>query len=126
MQSCVRCSVVNGSGINPSSHVRWLAEMTSEAKDGRGRGRIPNEALRREAPTRRSVQKDLHLVEAALIADKIVVSLDELARNELALDACAAVMWVNPVDAGGHVIYWLNKGRGAEWRRGNVSGTYRQ
>lgn len=89
--------------------VRWLAEMTTKRKMEEVED-VPNEALRREAPTRRSVQKDLYLVEAALIADKIVVSLDELARNELALDACAAVMWVNPVVAGGHVIYWLNKG----------------
>jgi hypothetical protein len=80
----------------------------------------PDEALRREAPTRMSIQKDLFLVEAALATDRIVVSLDELARIELALRACAEVMWVNPVDEGGRVIYWLNKGAELveEWRLG--------
>jgi hypothetical protein len=88
---------------------RWLAEMASKRKVD-GIADAPNEALRNEAPARKSVQKDLYLVEAALVTDKIVISLDELARTELALKTAAEVMWVNPVKEGGHVIYWLNKG----------------
>jgi hypothetical protein len=83
---------------------------------------VPNEVLRQEAPARRSVQKDLYLVEAALNTDKIVISLDELARVELALPTAAEVMWVNPVTDGGHVIYWLNRGaeQVEDWKLGST------
>jgi len=98
---------------------RWLAEMTSKRKV-EDIADLPNELLRRQAPARRSVQKDLYLVEAALNTDRIVISLDELARGELALAAAAEVMWVNPVAQGGHVTYWLNKGAESveEWMLG--------
>ncbi|HTX75328.1 MAG TPA: hypothetical protein VMD29_03905 [Terracidiphilus sp.] len=71
---------------------------------------VRNEELRAQAPLSLSTQKDLHLIEAALQTDRIVVSLDQRAREELAVQAAADVMWVDPVDEGGHVIYWLNKG----------------
>jgi len=87
----------------------WLAEMTSKAKV-ENIADVPNEELRSQAPGTRSAQKDLHLVEAALATDKIVISLDELARAALSVPAAAEVMWVHPVDDGGQVIYWLNKG----------------
>jgi len=87
----------------------WLAEMTSKGKV-EAIPHIENEQLRAEAPGTRSAQKDLHLVEAALATDRIVISLDETARVELSVPAAAEVMWVHPVDEGGHVVYWLNKG----------------
>jgi len=87
----------------------WLAEMTSKAKV-EAIADIPNEDLRAEAPGTVSAQKDLHLIEAALATDKIVISLDARARAELSVQAAAEVMWIHPVDEGGHVIYWLNKG----------------
>jgi hypothetical protein len=98
---------------------RWLADMTS-------RGKVeevvdaPNERLRAEAPATISAQKDLHLVEAALVTDKIVISLDDRARTELAVQAAADVMWVHPVGEGGHVIYWLRNGAAPvrEWMLG--------
>jgi predicted nucleic acid-binding protein len=98
----------------------WLAEMRSKRKVEEIAD-VPSEPLRKEAPQRRSVQKDLYLVEAALATDKIVASLDELARTELALTACTDVMWVNPVDEGGHVIYWLRNGAAwmEEWKLGH-------
>ncbi len=96
----------------------WLAEMTSKAKV-EAVADTPNEQLRAEAPGTASAQKDLHLIEAALATDKIVVSLDDTARAELSVPA-AEVMWVHPVDEGGHVIYWLNKGAEPrdEWKLG--------
>ncbi|MGA2881051.1 MAG: hypothetical protein ABSG13_19040 [Bryobacteraceae bacterium] len=83
--------------------------MTSKAKV-EAIADIPNEDLRAEAPGTVSAQKDLHLIEAALATDKIVISLDARARAELSVQAAAEVMWIHPVDEGGHVIYWLNKG----------------
>ena len=98
---------------------RWLAEMTSKAKV-EAIADVRNDELRAQAPRTASAQKDLHLVEAALVTDKIVISLDDRARTELAVDAAAEVMWVHPVDEGGHVIYWLNKGAEPveEWKLG--------
>src|SRR3984957_2975155 len=54
----------------------WLAEMTSRAKV-EGIADVRNEDLRAEAPATASAQKDLHLIEAALATDKIVISLDD-------------------------------------------------
>ncbi len=97
----------------------WLAEMASKAKV-ENMADVPNEQLRAQAPGTRSAQKDLHLVEEALATDKIVISLDDLARTELSVRAAAEVMWVHPVDEGGRVIYWLNKGAEPvdEWKLG--------
>ena len=97
----------------------WLAEMISKAKVENIQD-IRNEAVRAEAPGTLSAQKDLHLVEAALATDKIVISLDDTARAELSVPAAAEVMWVHPVKEGGRVIYWLNKGAEPinEWKLG--------
>jgi len=92
----------------------WLAEMTSKAKV-EAIADIQNEELRAEAPDTVSARKNLHLVEAALATDQIVISLDDRARTELALHAAREVMWVHPVDEGGHVIYWLRNG--AAWAK---------
>ena len=96
---------------------RWLANMRSRGKV-EDIAALQNEQLRAEAPGTASAQKDLHPIEAALATDKIVISLDERARAELAVEAAAEVMWVSPVDEGGHVIYWLKNGAGtvAEWK----------
>src|ERR1700733_12490318 len=75
----------------------WLAEMTSKGKV-EATPDVQNDQLRTEAPGTRSAQKDLHLIEAALATDKIVVSLDDTARGELSVPAAAEVMWVHPVD----------------------------
>jgi hypothetical protein len=97
----------------------WLAEMTSRAKV-EAIVDVPNQDLRAQAPGTVSAQKDLHLIEAALATDKIVISLDDKARVELSVPAAADVMWIHPVDKGGRVIYWLNKGGDAveEWKLG--------
>lgn len=52
----------------------------------------------------------MHLIEAALVSDRIVISLDDHARTELCVPIAAEVMWINPVAQGGHVIYWLRNG----------------
>jgi len=57
-----------------------------------------------------AVRKDLHLVEAALATDQIVVSLDDQARANLSVEATREVMWINAVDEGGHAVYWLDHG----------------
>lgn len=59
--------------------------------------------------------KDAHLIEAALNADKIVISLDDEAKNNYSkitnnFKKLKSVVWVNPVKEGAHVINWLQKG----------------
>jgi hypothetical protein len=97
----------------------WLAEMRSRAK-AEDVADVRNEEMRDQAPGTPSAQKDLHLIEAALNSDRIVISLDDRARAELSVPAAAEVMWVNPVSEGGHAIYWLNKGAAPvkEWMLG--------
>jgi hypothetical protein len=98
---------------------RWLADMQSRGKV-EDIAYVRNDELRAEAPGTVSAQKDLHLVEAALVTDRIVISLDDRARTELSVPAAAEVMWVHPVDEGGHVIYWLRSGAAPvkEWKLG--------
>jgi len=97
----------------------WLAEMTTRAKV-EAIADVLSAELRAQAPGTVSAQKDLHLIEAALATDKIVISLDDRARAELSVPAAEDVMWVHPVDEGGRVIYWLNKGAEVvdEWKLG--------
>ncbi len=88
--------------------------------------------IRRHRATRSSVSqirdlggrclKDLHLIEAALATDRIVVSLDERARRELAVDASKDIVWVNAVLEGGHAVYWLRNGAPdkEEWKLGQT------
>jgi hypothetical protein len=59
---------------------------------------------------RKAAQKDLHLVEAALATDKTVVSLHEIAHEDLMIEATAKITWVNADAEGGHAIYWLRHG----------------
>jgi hypothetical protein len=73
---------------------------------------------------RTAVLKDRHLVEAALAAARVVVSLDENARS--LFRACAAVrelsvlrpiVWVNPAFVSEEGLHWLAVGAPAERRR---------
>lgn len=79
-----------------------------------------NETLRGQVPQTPAVVKDLHLIEAALAADRIVISLDDNARAFFRVDAAKEVVWVNPVDQGGHAICWLRQGANPvdEWKLG--------
>jgi hypothetical protein len=87
----------------------WRAEMRSRDKIV-DLGNVENEQVRQQVRLSKAVLKDLHLVEAALASDKIVVSLDDRAAANLRVDATKEVIWVNAVVEGGHAIYWLRDG----------------
>ena len=57
---------------------------------------------------------------AALVSDKIVVSLDDRAQAALCVKATSEIVWVNAVAEGGHAIYWLRDGAPpkTEWKLG--------
>ena len=94
----------------------WRAEMRSKRKvidlpgtrNSEVRNQLAAQAL--SHTMRRAAEKDLHLVEAAIETDKIVVSLDDHARELLRMDATAKIAWVNAVAEGGDTIYWLRRG----------------
>lgn len=98
---------------------RWRAEMQSRKKIVAVRD-VENEDVRRQVQMSTAVLKDLHLVEAALATDRIVVSLDDRARADLRVEATREVMWVNAVLEGGHAVYWLRNGAPdkEEWKLG--------
>jgi len=75
---------------------------------------------------RADVKKDIHLIEAALATDKIVVSLDDnTARRFFAqaaqeveeLSELKAVAWINPNKPEETPIEWLRSGANAEPER---------
>lgn len=73
------------------------------------------------ATERREVEKDAHLVEAALAADRIVVSCDDTARAQFrGLAAHAgllhAVRWVNPLQDSDRLTAWMNRRAPADKR----------
>jgi hypothetical protein len=100
--------------------LRWRAEMRSQAKivdmvD------VENAGVRSQVAMSPAVMKDLHLVEASLATDRVVVSLDDRARAELRVEATRDVTWVNAVADGGHAIYWLRAGANPveRWKLGH-------
>jgi hypothetical protein len=54
--------------------------------------------------------KDVHLIEAALAADKIVASLDDEARRLFNVAELNTVVWVNPVAHHEDCLTWLADG----------------
>lgn len=78
------------------------------------RQRVERLARRNPIPGRLAdvLDKDLHLIEAAIAADSIIVSLDEAAKGAFSMAAGSirelrALTWINPDDASGDVIAWL-------------------
>lgn len=98
---------------------RWRAEMRSRRKIVDLEA-TENAEVRNQVRSSAAVLKDLHLIEAALATDRIVVSLDERARREFAVDASKDIVWVNAVLEGGHALYWLRNGAPdkEEWKLG--------
>jgi hypothetical protein len=67
-----------------------------------GPGRSPEQ--------RAAVLKDIHLIEAARHADRIVVSLDENARALFQVQELNTIIWVNPVTEHLRMFSWLEQG----------------
>jgi hypothetical protein len=67
-----------------------------------------------------AILKDIHLVEAALGTEKIVVSMDEKARAFFAIPELRFITWVNPVSDPARVHDWLQQGAPPveEWKLG--------
>lgn len=107
---------------------QWRQQMNSM-------GKIVAPRLRRNAQTtadrilatvtdegaRSLMQKDMHLVTAALATDLIVVSVDDAARGHFArasgaVDEVKKICWVNPLEDSEEVVAWLENGAPVERR----------
>jgi hypothetical protein len=75
----------------------------------------------RSSEQREAVRKDLHLIEAALQADRIIVSLDENARMLFQVQELHPIIWVNPVSEHLRIQSWLEHGAPPvdEWKLGS-------
>ncbi len=84
------------------------------------RGKI--ERVTVEEKKRNAMLKDVHLIEAALEADKTVISMDETVRShfdEIALKVSVfkQIVWVNPVKDDEQCLEWLQNGAQDERKR---------
>ncbi len=81
--------------------------------------------IQRIAPNQKDAEamlKDSHLITAALITDRTVISLDETARGLFALTARRVgalknIVWVNPAHVEEQPIVWLERGATPEKER---------
>lgn len=98
----------------------WLTRMRrrnklyeTKAQNDELRNKI--EVLDLDEEKKQVMLKDVHLIEAALIADKTVLSLDEEARILFCsfskeIEELQDIVWVNPIKLDETCIAWLNKG----------------
>jgi hypothetical protein len=98
---------------------KWLVQMFSR-KRVRRLASIPlHVGLRRVLPTlpdegiQRAIEKDLHLIDLALAADRRIISLDERMRMHLGnltprVNVLSRVHWANPRHAA--CLVWLRTG----------------
>lgn len=101
-------------------YARKLIDVLVVDEDTLLRASIENSAI--TAAQWRAVEKDMHLVEAAIATDKLVVSKDEQARTPLkvaASDVAALkrIIWVNPTKPEETPVRWLEQGAKAERSR---------
>ena len=106
----------------------WLGSMYARRRvchidappDEELRGKV--ERVTTNEKKRDAMLKDIHLVEAALQSDKVVISLDETVRGcfrETApkLRVLGSVAWVNPCKSEEKPIDWLQNGAELEKER---------
>ena len=109
----------------------WYLEMSTSGKIHRIKGDSRDTDLREaileiiEEDARHIVEKDLHLIDAAKLADEIVASMDKVMRNHLRraaikIDALKTIVWVNPKppekedEEDEKCIIWLREGAHSE------------
>lgn len=102
-------------------HGRKRVEVISEdIEDQNLRNRIAQVAQNENE--HQAIIKDCHLIEAAIITDKTIASLDETARSFFSKAATTVyeliyIMWVNPEREEEQVANWLESGAPVEAER---------
>ncbi|MCI0388824.1 MAG: hypothetical protein MOB07_08680 [Acidobacteria bacterium] len=103
-----------------SMFARKKAKMIGSAEDQKLRDKI-GQAARSEKP-RAAMLKDVHLLEAALVTDEIIVALDETVRTlfiEVAISfgEIRNVVWINPDHTDEEPLRWLEDGAKSDKKR---------
>jgi len=108
---------------------QWLTAMRSRGDviflDIEASNRLRHEIERAVTPRPvelRAMRKDYHLLEAAMVTDQNVISLDEIVRAlfdraAVSVVALKNIVWVNPDRDAEEPIGWLNKNAKPERRR---------
>ncbi|HEX7180520.1 MAG TPA: hypothetical protein VF756_01660 [Thermoanaerobaculia bacterium] len=92
---------------------RKLVDLLGDVRDKTFRERL--QACMTSEARRRALEEDAHLVEAALRADRIVISRDEQVRALfriacLSLREIQDVLWANPESEDEKVVAWVQRG----------------
>ena len=106
---------------------QWRTTMTTKGKivwrEQTETSKLRKRILSATVPSEQiAVEKDLHLVEAALGTDRIVISADDRMRNIVArvgqkVDVLNNLVWVNPTNDAETPIPWLKAGAKSERKR---------
>jgi hypothetical protein len=109
---------------------RWLRSMTARKKVNRLeslvaydlRGQIERSAEQLRSAEREALRKDFLLVEAAIVTDRVVIALDDVAWALFATVSRSVgelrnIAWVNPARTEEEPIAWLRNGVPSERRR---------
>jgi len=96
-----------------SMHSKDKIEEIGDIKNNVLRDKIINSGLTNDEL--KTVLKDIHILEAALETDKIVISTDDRVRNLLkgisaSIIELRDIIWVNPKHDLNFLLYWLKKG----------------
>ncbi|MEW6130773.1 MAG: hypothetical protein AB1757_27335 [Acidobacteriota bacterium] len=80
------------------------------------------EETAKKARDRKAMLKDIHMIEAALASDRIVISLDEIVRTLFSeasqtVKELKTVAWSNPDKIDDHCLNWLEEGAKLEKKR---------
>ena len=103
-----------------SMFARKKAELIDSSEDRMLRSKIDQASQNEKA--RAAMLKDVHLLEAALVTDEIVVALDETVRA-LFIEAAVSVgeirniVWINPDRADEEPLPWLEGGAKSDKER---------
>jgi len=101
------------------SHGKFVFSNRS-LEDENLRGKITDVAP--DSKSRSGMLKDVHLVEAAFAADRIIISCDKTVEEAFAgasaiIHRLQEIIWVNPKIDTQSVLEWLRKGAKREKRR---------
>jgi hypothetical protein len=110
----------------------WLASMQSKGKIVElASSDVPDlrgavEDLNISEKDRDTILKDVHLVEAALAADRAIVSRDDVARSLLrriagVMPPLRSIVWVNPTNDAEDGVGWVQAGARLDKKRRLVS-----
>jgi len=112
-------------GITPESSEEWKRHMSRFSRKWRlsmaGRRKAPTTVEPANAPlqldnytekARAAIEKDRHLLEAALAADRIIVTLDESLKSALkqcpdGITLLKTIRWIHPVGDGRRALETL-------------------